>query len=62
MVLFDKQPDEIHYWNAVRGEISFIQGGTQWGGHGRIGAAASCSWRALMQRGKESLGQMKIDM
>lgn len=46
MVLFEKQPDEIHYWNAVRGEVSYIEGGIQWGGHGRIGAAASCSWKA----------------
>lgn len=45
MVLFDNQPAEEYYWNAVRGETSFIEGGIQWGGHGRIGAAAACAWR-----------------
>jgi tRNA(Ile2)-agmatinylcytidine synthase len=44
MTLFIEKPDEIHYWNAVRGESGFIEGGHQWGGQGRIGAAASCAW------------------
>ena len=44
MTLFTTKPDEIHYWNAVRGEATFIEGGHQWGGQGRIGAAASCAW------------------
>ena len=45
MVLFDKQPNEEYYWSAVRGEVDFYEGGKQWGGMGRIGAAASCAWR-----------------
>ena len=44
MTLFLDKPDEIHYWNAVRSEATFIEGGHQWGGQGRIGAAASCAW------------------
>ena len=44
MTLFIEKPEEINYWNAVRGEASFIDGGHQWGGQGRIGAAASCAW------------------
>jgi tRNA(Ile2)-agmatinylcytidine synthase len=46
MTLFYEKPDEKNYWRAVRGEASFIEGGHQWGGHGRIGAAASCAWPA----------------
>ena len=46
MTLFEVQPDEQYYWDAVRGEVDFIEGGHQWGGNGRIGAAASCAWRA----------------
>ena len=46
MVLFFEQPDADYYWSAVRGEVDFYEGGYQWGGNGRIGAAASCSWRA----------------
>jgi len=45
MVLFQEQPEEDYYWNAVRGEVTFHDGGKQWGGNGRIGAAASCAWR-----------------
>jgi len=45
MTLFTQQPDEDYYWKAVRGEVTFYQGGYQWGGIGRIGAAASCAWR-----------------
>ena len=45
MVLFKEQPDETHYWNAVRKEATYIEGGHQWGGNGRIGAAASCAWK-----------------
>ena len=45
MVLFKEQPSEDYYWSAVRGEVSFFEGGKQWGGNGRIGAAASCAWR-----------------
>ncbi|MDP6869690.1 MAG: DUF1743 domain-containing protein [Candidatus Poseidoniaceae archaeon] len=44
MVLFDTQPDPELYWKAVRGEATFIDGGIQWGGHGRIGATAACAW------------------
>ena len=46
MTLFQKQPDEDYYWEAVRGNADFYNGGHQWGGKGRIGAAASCAWRA----------------
>ena len=46
MTLFKDQPDESYYWNAVRGEVGFLEGGYQWGGKGRIGATASCAWRA----------------
>ena len=46
MTLFEKQPDEDYYWEAVRGNADFYNGGHQWGGKGRIGAAASCAWRA----------------
>lgn len=46
MALFQKQPDEDYYWEAVRGNADFYNGGHQWGGKGRIGAAASCAWRA----------------
>lgn len=45
MTLFSKQPDEDYYWKAVRGEVDYYEGGYQWGGNGRIGAAASCAWR-----------------
>ena len=45
MTLFDEQPDEQYYWDAVRGEVDYLIGGHQWGGNGRIGAAASCAWR-----------------
>lgn len=45
LVLFENQPKEDIYWQGVRGELSYIEGGWQWGGHGRIGAAASCAWR-----------------
>ena len=45
MTLFFEQPNEDYYWKAVRGEVDFYQGGHQWGGNGRIGAAASCAWR-----------------
>ncbi len=47
MTLFSEQPDEDYYWKAVRGEVDYFEGGYQWGGKGRIGAAASCAWRAL---------------
>jgi len=43
--LFREQPSEDYYWRAVRGEVTFFEGGRQWGGNGRIGAAASCAWR-----------------
>ena len=46
MTLFQIQPDEDYYWEAVRGNADFYNGGHQWGGKGRIGAAASCAWRA----------------
>tara|TARA_A100001035_G_scaffold280119_1_gene284118 strand:+ start:2375 stop:3496 length:1122 start_codon:yes stop_codon:yes gene_type:complete len=46
MVLFKEQPTEDYYWRAVRSEVSFFEGGRQWGGNGRIGAAASCAWRS----------------
>ena len=46
MTLFEQQPDEDYYWKAVRGDVDFYDGGHQWGGKGRIGAAASCAWRA----------------
>ena len=46
MTLFGEQPSEEYYWKAVRGEVGFYEGGYQWGGKGRIGAAASCAWRA----------------
>ena len=46
MTLFEQQPDEDYYWKAVRGNVDFYEGGHQWGGKGRIGAAASCAWRA----------------
>ena len=46
MTLFFEKPQEENYWRAVRGESDFIEGGHQWGGHGRIGAAASCAWPA----------------
>ncbi len=46
MTLFEHQPDEDYYWKAVRGNTDFYEGGHQWGGKGRIGAAASCAWRA----------------
>ena len=46
MTLFSEQPDEDYYWKAVRGEVDYFVGGYQWGGKGRIGAAASCAWRA----------------
>jgi|TARA_B100001741_G_scaffold311056_1_gene311475 tRNA(Ile2)-agmatinylcytidine synthase len=45
MTLFDEQPSEDYYWKAVRGEVGLLEGGIQWGGNGRIGAAASCAWR-----------------
>lgn len=45
MTLFQEQPIEQYYWDAVRGEVGFYEGGHQWGGQGRIGAAASCAWR-----------------
>tara|TARA_B100000941_G_scaffold125491_1_gene88722 strand:+ start:9619 stop:10737 length:1119 start_codon:yes stop_codon:yes gene_type:complete len=45
MTLFHEQPDEEYYWKAVRGEVEYYKGGIQWGGNGRIGAAASCAWR-----------------
>ncbi len=44
MVLFSEKPSAEVYWNAVRGESTFVEGGKQWGGHGRIGAAAACAW------------------
>ena len=44
MTLFLEQPDEKHYWKAVRGEVEILDFGHQWGGQGRIGAAASCAW------------------
>ena len=44
MVLFEEQPSEDYYWKAVRGEVGLLEGGVQWGGNGRIGAAASCAW------------------
>jgi tRNA(Ile2)-agmatinylcytidine synthase len=44
MTLFLEQPDEKHYWKAVRGEAGILDFGHQWGGQGRIGAAASCAW------------------
>ena len=44
MTLFLEQPDEKHYWRAVRGEVEILDFGYQWGGQGRIGAAASCAW------------------
>ena len=47
MTLFMEQPDEKYYWNAVRGEVDYYEGGHQWGGNGRIGAAASCAWRGI---------------
>ena len=46
MVLFKEQPSEDYYWRAVRSEVTFYEGGKQWGGNGRIGAAASCAWRS----------------
>ncbi len=46
MTLFFDKPSADYYWRAVRGEAGFIEGGHQWGGHGRIGAAASCAWPA----------------
>ncbi len=45
MTLFSEQPDEKYYWQAVRSESGFVIGGHQWGGQGRIGAAAACAWR-----------------
>jgi len=45
MTLFSEQPDEKYYWQAVRSQAGFVEGGHQWGGQGRIGAAASCAWR-----------------
>ena len=45
MTLFNEQPSEQYYWDAVRGEVGFYDGGHQWGGQGRVGAAASCAWR-----------------
>ncbi len=45
MVLFKEQPPESYYFQAVRQETDFFEGGHQWGGSGRIGAAASCAWR-----------------
>ena len=42
----ESQPNEEFYWEAVRGNVDFYEGGHQWGGKGRIGAAASCAWRA----------------
>ena len=47
MTLFEEQPEEEYYWKAVRGEVDYFEGGHQWGGKGRIGAAASCAWNAL---------------
>ncbi len=44
MTLFFQQPDEKYYWKAVRGEATILDFGHQWGGQGRIGAAASCAW------------------
>ncbi len=44
MTLFIEQPDEKYYWKAVRGEATILDFGHQWGGQGRIGAAASCAW------------------
>ena len=46
MTLFSEKPNEEYYWKAVRGEVDYFDGGHQWGGKGRIGAAASCAWRA----------------
>mgnify|MGYP003332488987 CR=1 FL=1 len=43
MTLFTTQPDEKYYWKAVRGKAEPLDFGHQWGGEGRIGAAASCA-------------------
>ena len=47
MTLFTTQPDEKYYWKAVRGKAEPLDFGHQWGGEGRIGAAASCAWPDL---------------
>ena len=40
LTLFENQPDEEYYWEAVRGNVDFYEGGHQWGGNGRIGACS----------------------
>ena len=62
MVLFEKQPDEIHYWNAVRGEVSYIEGEFNGVDTEELEQQLHVLGEQLKQRGKELLGPMKKDM